>query len=266
MSGLSSIRCHHCSKKITIPSFSANDEITCPHCFQAACVTGSSSPQSSMRDSGNSALVVRVQAPAEVHPVEHFVKVTCEYCRSNIELSARDYETKAGRTVPCPVCKSPWTIPRLCPRCSEPCPSSSQFCPNCGSPIAASSMPAFAAAPVVAPAHFACPRCRSVVRMGSFFCPLCGMCFQSTPAPIMVSAPPYAAAPYSSKSKVTAGLLGILLGGLGAHKFYLNEIAMGILYLLFCWTYIPAIVGLIEGIVYLSMDEASFAAKYGQRQ
>ena len=31
------------------------------------------------------------------------------------------------------------------------------------------------------------------------------------------------------KSKVTAGVLAIVLGGLGIHKFYLGKIGMGIL-------------------------------------
>jgi TM2 domain-containing membrane protein YozV len=64
------------------------------------------------------------------------------------------------------------------------------------------------------------------------------------------------------KSKVTAGVLGILLGGLGVHKFYLGKIGSGVLYLLFCWTGIPAIVGLIEGIIYLTMSDEDFNAKY----
>lgn len=63
---------------------------------------------------------------------------------------------------------------------------------------------------------------------------------------------------YYPKSKTTAGILGILLGGIGAHKFYLGKTGMGILYLLFCWTYIPSIVGLIEGIVYLTKTDAQF--------
>jgi TM2 domain-containing membrane protein YozV len=66
----------------------------------------------------------------------------------------------------------------------------------------------------------------------------------------------------NSKSKVTAGLLGILLGGIGAHKFYLGQTGMGILYLLFVWTFIPAIIGLIEGIIYLTMSDEEFQAKY----
>ena len=66
----------------------------------------------------------------------------------------------------------------------------------------------------------------------------------------------------TSKSKITAGLLGIFLGGLGVHKFYLGRIGLGMLYLLSFWTFIPAIVGLIEGIVYLGMSDENFDIKY----
>lgn len=67
------------------------------------------------------------------------------------------------------------------------------------------------------------------------------------------------------KSKVAAGLLAIFLGGLGVHKFYLGKPIQGILYLLFCWTGIPAIIALIEGILYLVSSDEAFAAKYGAR-
>jgi len=54
----------------------------------------------------------------------------------------------------------------------------------------------------------------------------------------------------------------LLLGGLGAHKFYLGRTTQGVLYLLFCWTFIPFLLGIMEGVVYLSMSDASFSAKY----
>lgn len=66
----------------------------------------------------------------------------------------------------------------------------------------------------------------------------------------------------TGKSKIAAGLLGIFLGGLGVHKFYLGKVGMGVLYLLFCWTFIPALIGFIEGIVYLCESDAEFARKY----
>jgi len=66
-----------------------------------------------------------------------------------------------------------------------------------------------------------------------------------------------------TKSRITAGILAILLGDFGIHKFYLGKIGQGIVYLIFCWTGIPAIIGLVEGILYLLMKDEEFAQKYG---
>lgn len=66
----------------------------------------------------------------------------------------------------------------------------------------------------------------------------------------------------SGKDRITAGLFAILLGSFGAHKFYMNKIGLGIVYLLFCWTLIPGIAGIVEGILYLAMPDEEFAAKY----
>lgn len=63
------------------------------------------------------------------------------------------------------------------------------------------------------------------------------------------------------KNRVTAGLLAILLGGIGVHKFYLGKTAIGLVYLLFCWTGIPAIIGLVEGIIYLTQSDEEFRVK-----
>jgi TM2 domain-containing membrane protein YozV len=69
---------------------------------------------------------------------------------------------------------------------------------------------------------------------------------------------------YFLKNKIVAGVFGILLGAFGIHKFYLGQVGYGILYLLFCWTGIPSIVGLIEGILYLVMSDEEFDAKYNK--
>lgn len=74
--------------------------------------------------------------------------------------------------------------------------------------------------------------------------------------------PPYAFPMGRPKRKITAGILGVLLGGLGIHKFYLGRVWMGLLYLLFCWTAVPALLGLIEGIIYLCCTEEQFQYKY----
>lgn len=64
------------------------------------------------------------------------------------------------------------------------------------------------------------------------------------------------------KSRIAAAILAIVIGGLGIHHFYLGNTGRGILYLLFCWTYIPSIIGLVEGIIYLTQSDEEFASKY----
>lgn len=79
------------------------------------------------------------------------------------------------------------------------------------------------------------------------------------------SSGPYYAPLVPIKNRIVAALLAIFLGGLGAHKFYLGKPVQGILYLIFCWTFIPAFIGFIEGIVYLASSDESFARNYGAR-
>lgn len=60
------------------------------------------------------------------------------------------------------------------------------------------------------------------------------------------------------KSRIAAGLLGLLLGGLGIHNFYLGYTGKGIAQLLITvlsfglLAFIPAIWGLIEGVMILT--------------
>ena len=64
----------------------------------------------------------------------------------------------------------------------------------------------------------------------------------------------------SDKSKVVAGVLGILLGGFGAHRFYLGDMTGGIIRLVVSVVTcgIGGIIGLIEGIIYLTKSEEQF--------
>lgn len=52
-------------------------------------------------------------------------------------------------------------------------------------------------------------------------------------------------------NKLAYALIAFFLGGLGIHKFYAGRPVLGILYILFCWTFIPAFVAFVECIVAL---------------
>ena len=136
-----------------------------------------------------------------------------------------------------------------------------------------------------------CPRCGAPVEPGASVCKSCGQPFtqqpgqqqyaqqqpgqpyaqqqpgpqyaQQQPGPQYVQQQPvyYVDPTWPVRSKVAAGVLGILLGDLGIHKFYLGKIGLGILYLCFCWTGIPGVIGLIEGILYLCSNDAEFQMK-----
>jgi TM2 domain-containing membrane protein YozV len=69
------------------------------------------------------------------------------------------------------------------------------------------------------------------------------------------------------KQKIVAGLLGILLGGLGVHHFYLGSTMAGVIELIatFVTCGIGGLVGLIEGILLLVMSDQDFDQRYNQR-
>ena len=48
------------------------------------------------------------------------------------------------------------------------------------------------------------------------------------------------------KSVLTGVLLAVFLGAYGGHKFYLGQIKIGLLYLVFFWTLIPYLIALFE--------------------
>lgn len=61
-----------------------------------------------------------------------------------------------------------------------------------------------------------------------------------------------------------AGILGILIGALGIHKFYLGYTKEGIIQLIIGVVTCGAagILGLIEGIIYLTKSDAEFNDTY----
>jgi TM2 domain-containing membrane protein YozV len=63
--------------------------------------------------------------------------------------------------------------------------------------------------------------------------------------------------------RITAGILAILVGWLGVHKFYLGYTTPGIIQLILGLCFgIGGIIGLIEGIIYLTKSDADFVQTY----
>lgn len=119
----------------------------------------------------------------------------------------------------------------LCPQCGAPAPENATKCEYCGAAIANNASAAGTVQPQV----------------------------------IYVQQPQGAnpeRANWPIKNKLVAGLLALLLGGIGVHKFYLGQSGKGVIYLIFCWTYIPAILGFIEGITILTSNDENFQIKY----
>ncbi len=64
------------------------------------------------------------------------------------------------------------------------------------------------------------------------------------------------------KDKTTAGILALTLGVFGVHRFYLRQTFLGIVYIFL--PPISAILGFIDGIRLLTMDQDDFDAKYNR--
>lgn len=71
-----------------------------------------------------------------------------------------------------------------------------------------------------------------------------------------------------SDKKILAGILGILLGGLGIHKFVLGYTKEGIIMLLISvltcgfGAIVISVIGLVEGIIYLTKSDDEFVKTY----
>ena len=102
--------------------------------------------------------------------------------------------------------------------------------------------------PTLAPSTF-CFACGAPIDPRAEICPRCGV------------RQPFASGP--GKDRAVAALLALLLGGLGIHKFYLGKVALGVVYIVFCWTGIPTLVAWIEAITYLHKSDEAWAAEYG---
>ena len=93
-----------------------------------------------------------------------------------------------------------------------------------------------------------CVECGELINRRAEICPHCGVRQPGTGS--------------SDSDKIAAGVLALLLGGLGAHKFYQGNVKLGVIYLCFFWTGIPALLGIVEGILMLVADDADDEDEY----
>ncbi|NQT64864.1 MAG: NINE protein [FCB group bacterium] len=137
----------------------------------------------------------------------------------------------------------------FCRNCGKEVLENAEICVNCGmKPLMGKKF---------------CQNCGAETQENQEVCTKCGVRLKSSMGK-------------GAKSKLVAGLLGILLGSLGIHKFYLGYTAPGIIMLLITIiggivtlgvaSGIMGLIGLIEGIVYLTKSDEDFEEVYVQNQ
>ena len=146
-----------------------------------------------------------------------------------------------------------------CPECTHKISDQSVACTNCGLPTSKMSF------------LIKCPECSESVSNKSACCGNCGFPIAKPAAPFKEVPSPNPNQNHTTivqvhnnrKSRGVAIVLALFLGGFGIHKFYLNQVFLGVLYLLFCWTFIPAIISLFEALMLLFTDESEFHRRFG---
>lgn len=145
---------------------------------------------------------------------------------------------------------------KFCFSCGKTLHMSAQFCPSCGATHSNEQNHQAANVNLASSnsglSEFTyCNGCGKQIHRSANSCPHCGAKSLNQVSNI------------GEKSRTSTIIFALLLGGIGAHKFYLGRVGIGILYLFFCWTFIPAVVALFEGVIYATMSDETFHAKYG---
>ncbi|MFN3420020.1 MAG: NINE protein [Pyrinomonadaceae bacterium] len=123
-----------------------------------------------------------------------------------------------------------------------------------------------------------CPRCSAQNSSLNTHCLTCGAVLPVQPMPMQHSPAPGAQKHPGADKKLAAGICGIVLGGFGVHKFILGYNQEGVI-LLAVWlvsfiiamitcgigtplVFIPSVIGIIEGIMYLTKTDEEFYQTY----
>lgn len=136
------------------------------------------------------------------------------------------------------------------------------FCRNCGTQLDDRAA--------------ACVKCGLAPRSGTTYCHACGKdtlpgAVICTGCGVSLAMPAVGPVPGADK-KLTAGLCAILIGSLGIHKFILGYTVPGVIMLVVTvgtcgWGgIVMGIIGIIEGIIYLTRSDEEFVRTYVQSQ
>lgn len=146
-----------------------------------------------------------------------------------------------------------------------------QHCTNCGTTIAVGAAICTSCGFSVGSAKNYCRQCGAATSAGQAVCTQCGVAVAGSAGSGLPG----------SKNRTTAGVLALLLGWLGVHKFYLGRNTPGIImaagsiatfccgfFLLIPWILSFGIwaVGVAEGIIMLTKTDAEFEQIYVQQQ
>ncbi len=123
-----------------------------------------------------------------------------------------------------------------------------------------------------------CPACGTQNPGINVRCTNCGTVMPVSPMPMQHVPRPAGAAPAGADKKIAAGICGIVLGGLGIHKFILGYTQEGVILLsvylvsiilaiVTCGiatplVLVPSVLGIIEGIIYLTKSDEEFVQTY----
>lgn len=133
----------------------------------------------------------------------------------------------------------------FCRNCGKEVQAGAVVCTNCGfNPLNSTNF---------------CQNCGAETKLEQEICISCGFKLEKPKSGYKVN-------------KIAAGLLAIFLGAFGIHKFYLGYNTQGLILLLvsvlscFLLSFVTWIIGLIEGIIYLTKTDEEFDSEYVQNK
>jgi TM2 domain-containing membrane protein YozV len=103
-----------------------------------------------------------------------------------------------------------------------------------------------------------CPQCGAILRINAEMCTQCGVLQPGAKVRILPSG-------RSERNRIAAALMAIFLGTVGAHKFYIGDSTAGKRYIvlsLMSLGIVPGILGILDGIHYVTMTDQEFAEEF----